>query len=179
MRHLLPRPVSMLVVLVAVLVQVSIVQRVELLHASPDLVVLVVVSVSLLGGSVAGAWYGFIAGVAIALFAALPLGPHAMVATVIGYSCGRWGEVLITDEHPVPPLLAAVAATLAMQIGRPVIEFLINPAVTTTRGVWGEAVVVCAINAVFAVPVYALVRRIVRGMGVSERSLDVGSVREA
>ncbi|MBC7644669.1 MAG: hypothetical protein H7123_06055, partial [Thermoleophilia bacterium] len=90
--------------------------------------------------------------------------------TVIGYAAGRWGEVLLTDEHPVRPVLAAVAATLAMQIGRPLIEFLINPAITTTRGVWGEALVVCSINAVFAIPVYALVRRIVRGVGPSERS---------
>jgi len=160
--RLFPRPVPTLVVLAAVLVQVSIVQRIELFNASPDLIVLVVVAVSLLGGSVAGAWYGFIAGLSVALFAGLPLGPHAMIATVIGYTCGRWGEVLITDEHPVPPLLAGVTATLAMQIGRPLIEFLINPAIITTRGVWREAFVVCAINAVFAIPVYTLVRRIVR-----------------
>lgn len=170
----LPRPVPTLLVLVAVLLQVTIVQRIELWGASPDLIVLVVVSVALLGGSIAGAWYGFIAGVAIALFAAIPLGPHAMMGTIIGYACGRWGEVLVTDEHPVPPLMAAVIATLAMQIGRPLIEFLLNPAVTTTRGVWTEALIVCAINAVLAIPVYTIVRRIVRGVGVTERTVESG-----
>ena len=166
---MVPRSVvTTLIVLVAVLVQVTIVQRIEVGDASPDLVVLVVVAIALLTNSVEGAAAGFAAGVAIGLFAALPLGPHAMIGTMVGYLAGRWGEVLVTDEHPLPPLVAGVAATLAMQVGRPMLDFLVNPAASAAGGVLGDVAIVTITNAMLAIPVYAIVRRLVYGLAAPE-----------
>jgi rod shape-determining protein MreD len=148
-----------MLVLVAALVQVSIVYRIELGQATPDLLILVVAAIALLTGSVSGATHGFIAGVAIAVFAAVPLGPHALVATIVGYAIGRVGEALVTDDHPVPPLLAGIFATITMQIGRPLVEFLVNPDMGRVDGLWTQAVLVTLISSVLAVPVYLLVRR--------------------
>lgn len=170
------RASTALLVLLAVLVQLSIVQRIEVGDASPDLVVLVIVSIALLSNSVVGAVHGFFGGLALALFAALPLGPHAMIGTLIGYWAGRWGEQLITDEHPIPPLFAGIAATLAMQVGRPLIDFLVNPAVTSTQGIWSEAAIVTALNAALMIPVYIGVRRFLRltteGASFGESAVD-------
>src|SRR5689334_5090969 len=104
------RIASVVLVLVAALVQVSILHRIEIGSASPDLLILVVASIALLTGSVSGAAHGFLAGFALAVFAALPLGPHALMGTLIGFAIGRVGDVLTTDEHPVPPLLAGIFA---------------------------------------------------------------------
>lgn len=163
-----------LLLLVTVLVQVSVVQRIEFGDASPDLVVLVIVSIALLRGAVAGALYGFLGGLLLALASALLLGPHAILGTVIGYWAGRWGEALITDEHPVPPLIAAVCGTLAVQVGRPLIDFLALSSVTTTDGIWSTALVVALINALLAIPVYLLVHRVLGaadGMAASDQSV--------
>jgi rod shape-determining protein MreD len=157
-----PRIIPALLVLIAALLQVSVVQGITAFGASPDLLVLVVVSTALLDGSVAGAAYGFIGGVSIGLAAAIPLGPHALVGTFIGYWAGRWGELLVTDEHPVPPLLAGIVGTLAMQIGRPLVEFLMVPG-SSGAGIFGTQTLVATVfNAVLVVPVYVVVRKVAR-----------------
>ncbi|MCW2926415.1 MAG: Rod shape-determining protein MreD [Thermoleophilia bacterium] len=153
------RIASVLLVLFAALVQVSIVHRIEVGSASPDVLILVVASIALLTGSVSGAAHGFLAGVALATFAALPLGPHALVGTLIGFAIGRVGDALATDDHPIPPLLAGIFAALTMQLGEPLVEFLVNPAVSGVDGLVGRAALVTLISAVLAVPVYVVVRR--------------------
>lgn len=154
------RITSVLVVLFAALLQVSVAYRIEVGDAYPDILILVVAAIALLTGSTSGAAHGFLAGVAIALFAALPLGPHALVGTLVGYTIGRVGEALITDDHPVPPLLAGVFATLAMQVGRPLVEFLVSPNVTRVDGLFGQAALVTVISSMLALPVFLLVRRV-------------------
>jgi len=154
------RITGVLLVLVAALVQVSIAYRIEVGNAYPDVLILVVASLALLTGSVSGAAYGFLAGVSIALFAALPLGPHALMGVLIGYTIGRVGEALITDDHPIPPLLAGIVATLAMQVGRPLIEFLVNPGVARVDGLLGQAALMTVISSILAVPVFLGVRRL-------------------
>lgn len=148
-----------LLVLVAALVQVSIAYRIEVGDAYPHVLILTVSSLALLTGSVNGAAYGFLAGVLIATFAALPLGTHALMATLIGYTIGRVGEALVTDDHPLPPLVAGVMATLTMQLGRPLVEFLVNPDIGHVDGFVGRAAMMTVISSVLAVPVYLLVRR--------------------
>jgi len=154
------RIASALLVVCAALVQVTIGHRIEIGAASPDLLILIVTAIALLTGSISGAAHGFLAGMCIALFAGLPLGPHALVATLAGFAVGRLGEVLVTDEHPIPPLAAGIVATAAMQIGRPLVEFLVNPAVASVDGLWSRAFLTTAISAVLAVPLYLLVRRV-------------------
>lgn len=154
------RIASISLVVVAALLQVSIVYRIELGNASPDLLILVVASIALLTGSLSGASHGFIAGVAIALFAGIPLGPHALVGTLVGYAIGRVGEALVTDDHPVPPLVAGVFATSTMQVGRPLVEFLVNPSIGSVDGLWTQAILVTVISSVLAVPTYLGVRRL-------------------
>ncbi|MEO6866517.1 MAG: rod shape-determining protein MreD [Gaiellales bacterium] len=153
------RITSVLLVIVAAMLQVSIIFRIEIGGATPDLLILVVAAIALQTGSISGAAHGFLAGLAIATFAALPIGPHALVGTLIGYAIGRLGEVLITDEHPAPPLLAGIFATITMHIGAPLVEFLVNPSIGRVDGLWTQAVLAALISAVLAVPVYLLVRR--------------------
>lgn len=154
------RIAGVVLVLVAALVQVSIAYRIEIGDAYPNVLVLVVASMALLTGSIAGATYGFLAGVSIATFAALPLGTHALMFVLIGYTIGRVGEALVTDDHPIPPLVAGILATLAMQIGRPLVEFLVNPDVGQVHGFVAKAAMMTVISSVLAVPTYLLVRRV-------------------
>lgn len=156
----LTRFAAVLLVLVAALFQVSVVYRIEVVGASPNVLVLVMASIALLSGSVGGACTGFTAGIALAVFGGLPIGPHALVATLAGYTIGRVGELLVTDDHPAPPLVAGIFATVFLQVGFPLVEFLVDPAGRDLAGVWQRAVVMTALSAVLAVPVYLLVRRV-------------------
>lgn len=154
------RTASLALVLVTALLQSSLMWRLDVLGVPPDLLITVVAAVALLTGPVNGAMSGFAAGVALAVFSALPLGPHAMLATLVAYGIGRVGEQLVTDEHPVPPVLATIFACACMSIGRPVVEFLVNPASPHVEGMWRSAFVSTTLGAVLAVPVYLVVRRL-------------------
>lgn len=146
-------------VFVTAVLQVSIFWRIEIAGGTPDVLMVVVASIALLTGSIAGATSGFAAGVLLACVAALPLGPHALLATLIGYAIGRVGEVLVTDDHPVPPIVAAVLATLAIALGRPLVEFLLDPAVSTVDGLLAHAAASALLSGLVALPVFGLVRR--------------------
>jgi rod shape-determining protein MreD len=150
-----------LLVLLAPLLQVTIVEGIDFFGASPDLVVIVCVSIGLIAGSVVGAIGGFTMGLLLGMFSSVLLGPHAMVATVIGYWSGRWGEQLVTDRHPLPPIVACVCSTLVMQIGRPLIDFLVSPQAGPMGSVWSQAFIVTLLNIVLVLPVYVAVRRFV------------------
>lgn len=153
------RITSVLLVVFAALVQVTIMPRIEIGSATPDVLVLVVSAIALLTGSISGAAHGFLAGICIAMFAAIPLGPHALVGVLIGYSIGRVGEALVTDEHPLPPLFAGVFATLVMELGQPLVAFLVDPTVGSIDGLLEDAILVTIISSVLALPIYLLVRR--------------------
>jgi rod shape-determining protein MreD len=154
-----------LLLVVAALVQVSIVERIDLAGATPDLVTLVVVSLALLRGAISGAVGGFAAGLLVEAAAGDPLGPHALVLTVVGYACGRIGEQLVTDEHPVPPLVAAFVASLFVAWGVPVVQFLVG-ASDGGNGVVVEGLVTALLALVIATPVYLAIRALVGGSRV-------------
>ncbi|MCW2974675.1 MAG: hypothetical protein JWN72_2948 [Thermoleophilia bacterium] len=154
------RTVSVLLVLFAALVQVSIAYRIDLLGATPNVLILVVASISLLTGSVVGAAHGFVAGTAVAAFGGLAIGPYALIATLVGFGIGRLGETLITDEHPVPPLVSGVLATATVQLGVPLVTFLVAPSAPSLDGLWTNTFLVTALSAVLAIPTYLGVRRL-------------------
>ncbi|MBC7462061.1 MAG: rod shape-determining protein MreD [Thermoleophilia bacterium] len=154
------RTASVALVLLAALVQVSIGYRINLLGATPNVLILVVASIALLTGSVVGAAHGFLAGVAVAAFSGLAIGPYALIATLVGFGIGRLGETLITDEHPVPPLIAGVLATATVQLGVPLVTFLVAPTAPSLDGLWTNSFLITALSAVLAIPTYLGVRRI-------------------
>lgn len=154
------RIVGVAMLLIAALLQGTIVQRIEIANTSPDIVILVVISLALLSGSIGGALFGFAGGLTVGLLGSLTLGPHAMLGALIGYGAGRWGELLITDEHPIPPLVAGIVGSFVLLLGRPMISFLVDPAVTATNGIFMNALIGMLLNAFLVIPIYLLVRRV-------------------
>ena len=47
-----------------------------------------------------------------------------------------------------------------MQVGRPLIEFLVNPDVSRVDGLFGQAALMTVISSILAVPVFLGVRRL-------------------
>jgi rod shape-determining protein MreD len=168
--NLAARTMSVGLVLVAALLQVSIGYRIDLLGATPNLVVLVLTSIALLTGSVSGAVHGFVAGLALACFGGVPIGPDALVMCLVGFAFGRLGETLITDEHPVPPLVAGILATAAVQLGVPLVTFLVSPASPSIDGIWRMTFLITALSAVLTLPVYLGVRRLMASAWSREAS---------
>lgn len=103
---------------VAVVVEVTLLSRLGLPGATPDLVVVTIVALALALGPTRGAVAGFVGGVLIDLAppADTPIGVNAVVYLVIGYVTGF---IIDPRDRTVPILmgvvgLAAGAATLAV-----------------------------------------------------------------
>src|SRR5215470_396283 len=97
----------------ALVLQLTVVNRLPLPGTGPDLVLLTVVALSLCGGPAAGAVTGFGAGLAldIAPPGSYLLGEYALVFCVVGYLCGRLrGSVSNSALLTIVLAMAAAAA---------------------------------------------------------------------
>jgi rod shape-determining protein MreD len=101
-----------LVLVVAVLVQSTVLARLTLAGVRPDLLVLAVVSVAVATDPTTGAVFGFVAGLVADLLFDLPVGVSALVYTAVGFAVGMV-RVYVTSHRPLVHLVLAGAASLA------------------------------------------------------------------
>ncbi len=109
MRRLL---ISVAVVAVALLAQVTFINRLVLPGgAGPDLVLLAVIALALTGGPLAGTLTGFAAGLALDVTppASHTIGQYALVFCLVGYGCGR----LAALGEASPVLYVGISAAAA------------------------------------------------------------------
>jgi len=109
------RLVSTAFVLTALMLQVTIVNRIPLPDGRPDLVVLVVVALALVRGPEYGAILGFLAGLAADV---VPPADHTTGRLALAYAVVGYGAGLLEDaeEHSVLATVAVVAAASATAV---------------------------------------------------------------
>lgn len=100
------------ILVVAVLVQSTVLAEVRLGGVRPDLLVLAVVAVAMASDATTGAVFGFVAGLVADLLFDLPVGVSALVYTAVGFTVGTV-RVYVTTSHPLVHLLLAGVASLA------------------------------------------------------------------
>jgi rod shape-determining protein MreD len=100
------------VVVVAVLLQSTVLAELRLAGVRPDLLVLTVVAVAMASGPTSGAVFGFSAGLVGDLLFDLPVGVSALVYTAVGFAVGT-ARVYVTSHRPVVHLALVGAASLA------------------------------------------------------------------
>jgi rod shape-determining protein MreD len=156
---------------IAAVVQVSILSDVAIVHGRPQLLLVVVVCIALLRGAIFGAIAGFAAGLLADTGVFGTLGFTSLLLTLAGYWVGRYGETT-GRERAHAPLLSVAVITLLYQFGALVLHFVLGePA--PGREVLISLVPTVIVNAALTIPVYALVRRLLR------RREPVRSVQEA
>jgi rod shape-determining protein MreD len=100
------------VLVVAVLLQSTVLARLTLAGVRPDLLVLAVVAVAVATDPVTGAVFGFVAGLVADLLFDLPVGVSALVYTAVGFAVGTV-RVYLTSHRPLVHLVLVGAASLA------------------------------------------------------------------
>ncbi|HEX6585209.1 MAG TPA: rod shape-determining protein MreD [Solirubrobacterales bacterium] len=148
--------------------QVTCFSKMDVFAAGPDVALLIVISVGLLGGSLTGAVFGFSVGLLIDCLLLQTLGAFALTMLTVGYVAGRYREK-VGPPNRVAVMVLGGALTLlgaaviaAIQIGTGVdadVSFLV------VRDAFTKAL----IGAVIAVPVLLLVRLVVRPALIDER----------
>jgi rod shape-determining protein MreD len=147
---------------VAVLFAAALSADATLFGGAPDLVCVVVVSIALLRGPELGAFAGFGAGLLLDALTWQPLGLAALVYCLVGYFAGSLGERL-SDHAPLSPLIVVAISSLLARIGLAVLGFLLGSALSVQEGFSLGALPSAALDVLLAIPLYALLRRGLRG----------------
>jgi rod shape-determining protein MreD len=166
-----PRVIVRLAVFVALvaIAQVVCFAKMDIFGTSPDIALLVVISVGLLGGSLSGAVIGFSLGLLIDCLLLETLGAFALTMLSVGYVAGRYRETVGRPTRAAVVLLGGSLTLLgavviaAIQIGTGIdanVSFLIVR----------DALVKSLIGALLAIPVLWVVRLVVRSALVDERT---------
>jgi rod shape-determining protein MreD len=150
-----------LLALVTVVVQESAVSQISIFGVSADLTPLVVMSVGLLAGSMPGAIMGFGTGLLVDTVLVQTLGVTSLLYIPIGYWSGRLRE-LHDPAHGLVPLAAGAVATAVAGFGMTVIQFLLGVDAPVSLLLVQQIVITVLVNTLIALPVYAVVRRIIR-----------------
>jgi len=167
-----------LILMVAVILQVSFFSFLNLLGSTPDFLSVVVVSLGLLGGGVIGAVCGFIAGILVDSVLLQTLGVSALVLLSIGYLAGRYREGFEITNSLTPALLAG-ALTLLGTAGFAAIQLMLGVETPVSLLVLREIVVKGLLGFLLALPVYPLIRRIVRPALVDDAARRRSAVARA
>ncbi len=150
-----------LLALLAVLVQESAISQISIFGVSADITPLVVMSVGLLCGSLIGAIFGFATGLLIDLVIVQTLGVTSLLYIAIGYWAGRLRE-LRDPSHELVPLAGGALASAFAGFGMALIQFLLGVDAPVSLLLVQQIFIVVLVNTLIALPVHALVRRIIR-----------------
>jgi rod shape-determining protein MreD len=101
------------IIVVALLIQLTLINSITILGLKPDLIMVVVVVFSLLKGAKEGTVSGFASGLLQDIFSAGLLGINALAKTVIGFTCGILKEKIF-HEHILflIPLITFIASLM-------------------------------------------------------------------
>jgi rod shape-determining protein MreD len=154
--------------LVTAIAQVTCFAKMDVLATNPDIALLVVISLGLLGGSLTGAVAGFSIGLLIDCLLLETLGAFALTMLSVGYVAGRYRENVGRPTRGAVALLGGALTMLgavviaAVQIGTGIdanVSFLV-----VRDAIWKSL-----IGAALAVPVLLLVRLVLRPALIDEQ----------
>jgi rod shape-determining protein MreD len=150
-----------LLVLVAVLLQVTIATDLDVLGGRPDLVVIVVVAIALQRGPLAGAVAGFVGGFLVDALGLGVIGATSLTLTTVGYIAGVWGERL-REAAAVRPLLAIGGASLAAGVAELVVAVLVGSGPAVSPSLFLAVVPGSMLNVLLSIGLYPVIRLALR-----------------
>lgn len=156
-----------LLVLFVVLVQISVVTQTSVFGAHADLVPLLVAAVGLYAGSQAGAGAGFATGLLLDLATGLNVGVSSLVLTTVGYGVGRYRESR-DPANSLLPLPVAAAATAVHLLAYGAVNFMLDVGAQVSPLVLRDMLVTIVLNVLLALPVFFIVRRVLRPVLVAD-----------
>ncbi len=154
------------VVFLAAMLQTVIVSSLVIGGGAPDVLLVVVVALGLVRGSVPGAIFGFTGGLVVDLMTLDTIGITSLVLTLAGFWAGRYGETTGRDRR-FAPVIAVGTITLVAGLFGYVLHYMLGEEVVARHALVTALMPAFVLNLVLALPLYALVRRMV---GEGERA---------
>ena len=158
-----------LIVLAAVLLQLSLFSYLEIFGTEPNIVAVVIAAIGLLGGAVAGAVVGFCAGLLMDVALLETLGVSSLILLSVGYLAGRYRESFEIDSVFAPAAVTGALALLAAA-GMTAMELTLGSEARVSAAIIADSIVKGLLAFLLAYPVYPLIRRILRPALVLEET---------
>jgi rod shape-determining protein MreD len=149
------------ILLVALVLQLSALGQITLLGGQADLSPLVVAAVAYYAGSITGSATGFAMGFLVDLASGSTMGASSLVLTAVGYAVGRYRE-LRDPAHGLLPIAVGATATAGWVTAYAAVSFMLDVGATVSPLVIREMIATVVLNAVLALPVFVIVRRVLR-----------------
>jgi rod shape-determining protein MreD len=150
-----------ILVLLAVILQLSGFSQIGILGGHADLVVLVVAAVAYYGGSIPGSATGFAAGFLLDLLSGATMGASSLVLTAVGYGVGRFREVR-DPSHGLLPIPVGAAATAGWVVAFAAVALMLDIGARVSPLVLRDMVVTVLLNALLALPIFTGSRWLLR-----------------
>jgi len=160
------------VVFVGALLQGAIVSTIAVGGGTADLLLVTVIALGLVRGSVVGAVAGFAGGIVVDLLTLDTLGITSLVLTLAGFWAGRYAETTGHDRRIAPFVAVGVITPLAALFAFAV-HYMLGEDVVARYALVTTLAPALLLNLVLALPVCALVRRIVGTPGAGQRMAEV------
>jgi rod shape-determining protein MreD len=145
--------------LVVVLLQTAAFSQISLLGATPDLAPLVVASVGLLAGPVAGALMGFGVGLLTDIALLQTLGISSLVYVIVGHYSGLMRDNARDPQATLLPLAAGALGTFVALTVFSLLQFLLGVDAPISFELVRQIISTVLINTLIALPIHAAVRR--------------------
>jgi rod shape-determining protein MreD len=144
---------------VAVILQTVLVSHVSVLGVTADLFLIFTVIVGISRGSLAGAVFGFVAGLAADTAFMQPLGIRSFIYVLVGYSVGllvvRFGTM-----SPWAVFLLALGSSFSAQVLYGLFQYVMGPRAGFFEILGVQILPESVLDALVAVPVYVLLLRL-------------------
>ncbi len=140
---------------IAVALQVLVVSHITVLGLSIDLFAIFTVIVAITWGPLAGATFGFFAGIAADIAYRAPLGMRAVVYVIVGYAVGILAG-RFKALRPRTVFVYTLASSLAAKIVFGLFAYVMNPRPGFFSVVALQMIPGAVLDALFAVPVFIL-----------------------
>ena len=143
--------------LVAAILQSTLLSRLAIYHAVPDLALGILVFSAYNNGSMSGQLMGFSSGLLLDFLSAAPLGLNTFVRTIIGATMGLMKGTFFLDTLLLPMALCG-SATLLKALFFWLLHRLFGAAVPAYVALSPVLWVEFALNTVLAIPLFALLK---------------------
>jgi rod shape-determining protein MreD len=160
------------IVFVAAVLQATMLGAIDIGGGRPDLLLVAVVAIALARGTIVGAIAGFVGGLLFDLATFGTLGVTSLLLTLAGYWIGRYGETTGRGRTHAP-LLSVLVMTIAYAVAAYILHTILGDTVSARVALVDALFPALIGNLLLAVPVHALVGRILRGSERLERLPEV------
>jgi rod shape-determining protein MreD len=156
-----------LLILVAVVTQISGFSGIRIFGGTFDLIPLAVAAIALYGGSVTGCVVGFCTGMLADLALGHNLGASSLVLCAVGYGVGRFGEMR-DPAHGLIAIPVGGLATLGYVLAFGAVNFMLEIDARVSGLVLRDSMVTVLLNAWLALLVFGIVKRLLRPVLTAE-----------